>query len=97
MKLHCAQSDEAGEVYAVAKRCYAYIEANAIVSVKVLQAYLLVGLYEIAHAIYPAAYLTIGGCASLGHALGIHDRKRAAQLMPTVGMFRFLHLSLLLT
>ncbi|KAJ4263275.1 hypothetical protein NW764_016128 [Fusarium oxysporum] len=84
MKLHCAQSDEAGEVYAVAKRCYAYMEANAIVSVKVLQAYLLVGLYEIAHAIYPAAYLTIGGCSRLGHALGIHDRKRAAQLMPTV-------------
>jgi hypothetical protein len=85
MKLHCVQKESTPEVYDVAKRCYAYVESRSILSVRLLQASLLIALYEIANAIYPAAYLTVGHSARVGHALGIHDRKRAPQLIPSVG------------
>ncbi|KAJ5101585.1 hypothetical protein NUU61_003807 [Penicillium alfredii] len=40
-------------------------------SILVLQAELLVALYELGHGIYPAAFLSIGACARYAHALGI--------------------------
>jgi hypothetical protein len=40
-------------------------------SILVLQAELLVALYEHGHGIYPAAFLSIGACARYAHALGI--------------------------
>ncbi|UKZ53304.1 hypothetical protein TrVGV298_007096 [Trichoderma virens] len=40
-------------------------------SLQVLQATIFVALYEIGHAIYPAAYLTVGACARYGIALGL--------------------------
>ena len=36
-----------------------------------LQAAVLIAVYEVGHAIYPAAYLTIGACARYGTMLGI--------------------------
>ena len=41
-------------------------------SILVLQAGLLVALYELGHGIYPAAFLSIGTCARYAHALGIN-------------------------
>ncbi|KAL6408671.1 hypothetical protein AUP68_07615 [Ilyonectria robusta] len=51
-------------------------------------AVLLLAFYEVAHAIYPAAYLTIGHCARLGHALGIHDRRNVSQMFPTPSRYK---------
>ncbi|PMD49060.1 putative fungal-specific transcription factor [Hyaloscypha variabilis F] len=41
-------------------------------SIPVLQAGVLVGLYELGHAVYPAAFLTVGACARYAYALGIN-------------------------
>jgi hypothetical protein len=41
-------------------------------SLRILHAFILIALYELGHAIYPAAYFTIGQCARYGIALGIH-------------------------
>nr|UIK22900.1 transcriptional regulator [Trichoderma rhododendri] len=49
-----------------------YLEVEDSFSLLVLQAGLLVALYELGHGIYPAAYLSIGTCARYAHALGIN-------------------------
>lgn len=49
-----------------------YLEVESSFSLLVLQAGILVALYELAHGIYPAAFLSIGQCARYAHALGIN-------------------------
>ncbi|KAL4780858.1 hypothetical protein BJX76DRAFT_364026 [Aspergillus varians] len=49
-----------------------YLMAEDSFSILVLQAGLLVALYELGHGIYPAAFLSIGACARYAHALGIN-------------------------
>ncbi|KAL5346249.1 hypothetical protein ACLOAV_008517 [Pseudogymnoascus australis] len=71
-------------MYAAAKRFISYLEASGTVSLMVLQAYILVALYELGHSIYPAAWMTVGSCARYGQVLGIHDSERAPQLLPLV-------------
>ena len=87
MKLHCVPLEQSRSVYEIIKRCSAVVESHSILRLKFLQASLLIALYEVSNAIYPAAYLTVGHCARLGHALGVHRRKTALRLISTVGMF----------
>lgn len=68
--------------YFKARRCLHFVEDRGVISIRVLQAALLLSLYEVGHAIYPAAFLTVGECARLGHALGIHDRRNVTQMFP---------------
>ena len=68
-------------LYHSAKSCFSYVEASNVISIRLLQAALLIALYEISNAMYPAAYLTTGHCARLGHVIGIHDQKRAPQML----------------
>jgi hypothetical protein len=58
--------------YNAAKHFYLEIEASGVMSIQVLQAGLLLSLYELGHAIYPSAYLSIGACARYAYALGIN-------------------------
>lgn len=53
-----------------------YVEAESCFSIRVLQAGILVSLYELGHGIYPAAYLSIGACARYAYSLGINARPR---------------------
>ncbi|KAH0542646.1 hypothetical protein FGG08_002969 [Glutinoglossum americanum] len=71
-------------LYVIAKRLYFLVETSGVYSIPLLQAGVLISLYELGHAIYPAAYLSIGQCARLGHALGIHG-KDVPQMLPKVG------------
>ena len=61
------------------------LEANAVMSPQLLQANVMIAVYEIGHAIYPAAYLTVGKCATLGKALGLDNRKQAPQMLRRYG------------
>jgi hypothetical protein len=65
MRLVIAQADEVveGRLYAMAKSFLATLEGNGVVSLLCLQAMVLVALYEYGHAIYPAAWMTVGACA----------------------------------
>ncbi|KAE8154454.1 hypothetical protein BDV25DRAFT_147711 [Aspergillus avenaceus] len=84
MQLHVRPCNEVDALYRAVKACHAYVESRNVFTIKLVQAGLLIALYEIAHAIYPAAYLTVGHCARLGHALGIH-RSEAPQLIGRLG------------
>jgi hypothetical protein len=76
MKLcNTAPSEDDGSnnfLYRTAKRFHHEVETAGILSTHVLQAGLLIALYEMGHAMYPAAYLTVGSCARYGLALGLH-------------------------
>lgn len=69
--------------YRKAKQCLRLVEDQGIFSMRVLQATLLLSLYEAGHAIFPAAFLSIGHCARIGHAIGIHDRRGVSQMFPS--------------
>ncbi|KAK5113949.1 hypothetical protein LTR62_003072 [Meristemomyces frigidus] len=78
MKLACYELADGEapqtQLYHDVKSAYAYIESQDGLSVQLIQSLLLIALYEIGHAIYPAAYLSVGHAARLGHAMGIHER-----------------------
>lgn len=58
-------------MYYAAKHFHLDLEVEGFFSILILQAGILLALYEIGHGIYPAAFLTIGACARYAHALGI--------------------------
>ena len=59
-------------LYHAAKHFYLDVEGSSVFSILILQAGVLVALYELGHGIYPAAFLSIGACARYAHALGIN-------------------------
>ncbi|QIW97529.1 hypothetical protein AMS68_003047 [Peltaster fructicola] len=69
--------------YRDVKALYSYIESRNGFTMQTLQALLLIALFEIGHSIWPAAYLTTGGCARLGHAMGVHSRHATSMLPRT--------------
>lgn len=85
MKLNISRLSE-GEssqtaIYYSAKKFIALAEASGMTSLMVLQAMLLVTLYEFSQAIYPAAWMTVGACTRYGLLLGINGHPDAAQLL----------------
>ena len=59
-------------LYYAVKHFHLQVEGSSVFSLPVLQAGVLLALYELGHAIYPAAFLSVGACARYGHALGIN-------------------------
>jgi hypothetical protein len=59
--------------YYAAKHFHVELENSGIFSVQILQAGILLSIYELGHAIYPAAFLSIGACARSAYALGINS------------------------
>jgi Fungal specific transcription factor domain/Fungal Zn(2)-Cys(6) binuclear cluster domain len=72
-------------LYAMTKRQITLVESGALLSLHLLQALVLTAAYEIGHAIYPAAYLTTGHTARIGHLMGLHDRKVVPQVLRRSG------------
>ena len=65
--------------YSTATRLLHEAEAAGILKLQLLQARLLVCLYELGHGIYPAAYLSVGACARYGMALGVDRTNEVPQ------------------
>lgn len=63
--------DPRTELYRAVKHFYLDVEQSGNCSIAVLQAGVLITLYELGQGIYPAAYLSIGACARYAHILGI--------------------------
>jgi len=61
-------------LYYIAKHFHLELEGSEMFTLPVLQAGVLLALYEIGHAIYPAAFLSISACARYAQALGISIR-----------------------
>ncbi|KAH8803327.1 fungal-specific transcription factor domain protein [Xylogone sp. PMI_703] len=67
-------------LYTTAKRFCAELEIEGVCSLIKLQASLIIAVYELGHAIFPAAYTSIGNCARHGISLGLHN-KLAPQML----------------
>lgn len=67
-------------LYWTCRQFYSQVEDAPLLSLALLQAKLLIAVYEIGHGIYPAAFLSVGHAARLGHMIGLHDSKKAPQL-----------------
>lgn len=86
MQLYCARDLNPGTgaldvtvLYHNAKRLHFEMEAAGVLSLRVLQAGILIALYEFGQAIYPAAYLTVGACARYGTAIGVNNLREESQ------------------
>jgi len=86
MRLFClslvGELGAAMSLYVQVKRCYHHLETTGILSTRMLQTCLLITYFELANAIYPAAYMGIGACSRQGYALGIHVRRCEVQMLP---------------
>ncbi|KAJ6441326.1 fungal specific transcription factor [Purpureocillium lavendulum] len=75
-----SEEQQDDEVYNTAKQCCFYAESGGFVSLRLVQSLVLLAVYELGHAIYPAAYLTIGRASRLAGMMGQHSRKNTRQL-----------------
>ncbi|CRG89359.1 Valine--tRNA ligase [Talaromyces islandicus] len=73
------QNPKSLELYNIAKEFSKRLELGGLLTLSVVQAGVLLLLYEIGHGIYPAAFMTISYCARQAVALGLHN-KLAPQL-----------------
>jgi hypothetical protein len=64
-------ADPKSQAYSNAKHAILEAVTAGILTLQLLQAQLLIAMYELGHAIYPAANLSIGACARYGIALGL--------------------------
>ena len=86
MKLvvHVPFDDSGGaedNLYQAAKQFLHAVESGGLLTVKLMQAAVLISAYELGHGIYPAAFLSTGHAARLGQAMGLHDRRTPAPQM----------------
>lgn len=68
-------------MYVVLKQFLATVESIGLPSLNVVQAAILIAIYEVSNAIYPAAYLSTYHFSRLGYALGLHNRQAPQTLI----------------
>jgi hypothetical protein len=73
------EGKNASEVYTITKHFFFLAEAAGCLTLQMVQAGIIIALYELGHGIYPAAFSTISTCARFGTALGL-DELSAADL-----------------
>jgi hypothetical protein len=83
MKL-VANSPDGGDArtpqYFAIKNALFRAESFGVLEFKIFQATILVAMYELGHAIYPAAHSTMGNCARYGSALGVNNTVETTHL-----------------
>ncbi|QYS92706.1 Zn(2)-C6 fungal-type domain-containing protein [Trichoderma simmonsii] len=67
------QNKSVSEIYVTTKQFFLMVETAGCLTLQLVQAGLMISLYELGHGIYPAAFSTIATCARYGTALGIDD------------------------
>lgn len=73
-------SARGSKLYARVLEVLLEVENSYLPCLQLLQSVILISVYELGHAIYPAAYLRVGHAARLCVMMGFHDRKNASQL-----------------
>jgi hypothetical protein len=74
MKLVCSSPNgetTRSSAYITVKGALLEAEIAGVFSIRILQAWILLCMYEFGHALYPSAYLSISVCARYAVALGI--------------------------
>jgi hypothetical protein len=67
-------------LYELTKDFYSTVESSGVGSIRLIQAGILIMLYEIGHGISPEAYISVGRTGRLGQAVGLHDTAGVPQL-----------------
>ena len=78
-------SDAKTRQYMTVKNTIDEAISAGLLTLKLLQAQLLLAIYEMGHAIYPAAYLTIGACSRYGAALSVDLSIQSGYSDPHIG------------
>jgi hypothetical protein len=73
-------TQELSVLYALVTDFYNSLEAAPAVSLCLLQAVILIAIFEIGHGIFPAAYFTIGRAARLSSFIAFSDKRDSTQL-----------------
>jgi len=68
--------------YLAAKQYQLNLETSGILSMPALQAGILIAVFELGHAIYPSAFLSVAACARYGSALGLDWNLVSSQASP---------------
>lgn len=69
------QGEAISSLYQQIKELSQKVENCGLISMDLIQSLVLLAVYEIGHAIYPAAYLSVSRAARLGFVMGLHNRK----------------------
>jgi hypothetical protein len=62
------------ELYTVTKQFLDSLQTKGPLTLQIIQASLLLSVYELGHGIFPAAFMTFGHCSRSGIAMGLHNR-----------------------
>lgn len=65
-------------LYEATKRFFLDTELAGVMSLRLLQAAVLIAFYELGHGMYPLAYVSVGVCVRYSAALGIGPRSRGS-------------------
>lgn len=71
-------------LYARIKGFVALLESAGRISIDVVQARLLLALFELGHAFHTAASISVSACAVIGRAIGLDHKLRVSQDSDTV-------------
>jgi hypothetical protein len=69
------REDNLNAMYLSAKMLFAQVQVSVPSSLCLIQAGLLISTYERAHSLFEAAYISIGTCARMAFAAGLHRRR----------------------
>lgn len=61
------------DLYIAIKRFISDQQINGVLTFRLLQANVLLSVYEFGQGVFPNAFMTVGECARVGVALGIHN------------------------
>lgn len=67
-------------MYHLAKASCLASEQGCFISLRLVQCLVLLAAYELGHAIYPEAYMTVGQASRLAGMIGLHNKTLAQQL-----------------
>jgi Fungal specific transcription factor domain len=70
---HPGQAPRPVTEYMAIRHAILEAETAGILTLQLLQAKILLTIYEFGHAMYPAAYMSVGSCARYGTALGVNE------------------------
>jgi hypothetical protein len=68
------------ELYVMVKSVVSLLEATGYNTLNTVQCRIVVAFYEMGHGLYPAASVSIGGCARLAIAVGLNRSKEQDML-----------------
>lgn len=73
------QAEPRTTLYQLTKEFIGSVEDSGSINLPLVQAIILTAIYELGHAIYPAAYLSISRAVRLSYLLGLHDKHHSTQ------------------